>query len=178
MWVFAFPAPSSALSPLMDANSSLCVDFASSPIYSATPTTPSTCPPGTPPTTSARDPDSTLDISSSCFDSTDLCLTTQYDTFLVSVTAWANLQLSWTIVLLASQFWQIVKRMTTLEVVNLGGYGFMGGRGGSSMQGQMGHSHSHGRGRGQGKTLPSWAILHPAHPPRTHDTAAPWEVVS
>ena len=33
--------------------------------------------------------------------------------------------------------------MTTLEVSNLGRYGFMGGRGGSSMSGQMGHRHSH-----------------------------------
>ncbi|KAL0566951.1 palmitoyltransferase akr1 [Marasmius crinis-equi] len=121
--------------------------FAALPIYShtLTPITPS------PPRDSPPNPNQ--DISPSCFLPTDLCLVTQYDTFLVSVTAWATLQLSWTIVLLASQFWQIVKQMTTLEVVNLGRYGFMGGRGGQSMQGQMGHSHSHshGRGRGQGQ---------------------------
>jgi palmitoyltransferase ZDHHC13/17 len=33
--------------------------------------------------------------------------------------------------------------MTTLEVSNLGRYGFMGGRGGASLSGQMGHRHSH-----------------------------------
>lgn len=57
--------------------------------------------------------------------------------------AWATLQLSWTIVLLASQLWQLSRQMTTLEVSNLGRYGFMGGRGGVSMAGQMGHGHQH-----------------------------------
>lgn len=33
--------------------------------------------------------------------------------------------------------------MTTLEVSNLGRYGFMGGRGGASMGQQMGHVHTH-----------------------------------
>lgn len=33
--------------------------------------------------------------------------------------------------------------MTTLEVSNLGRYGFMGGRGGASLSGQMGHRHHH-----------------------------------
>ncbi|KAH8822648.1 ankyrin [Flagelloscypha sp. PMI_526] len=47
----------------------------------------------------------------------------------------------WTIVLLASQAWQVARQMTTLEVSNLGRYGFMGGRGGSSLAGQMGHRH-------------------------------------
>ncbi|KAJ7607505.1 hypothetical protein FB45DRAFT_764062 [Roridomyces roridus] len=32
--------------------------------------------------------------------------------------------------------------MTTLEVSNLGRYGFMGGRGGASLAGQMGHRHA------------------------------------
>ena len=66
---------------------------------------------------------------------------TSYDPFLVSVALWSTLQLSWTIVLLASQFWQIARQMTTLEVSNLGRYGFMGGRGGATLVGQMGHSH-------------------------------------
>jgi hypothetical protein len=34
--------------------------------------------------------------------------------------------------------------MTTLEVSNLGRYGYMGGRGGASLAGQMGHRHRHG----------------------------------
>lgn len=36
--------------------------------------------------------------------------------------------------------------MTTLEVSNLGRYGFMGGRGGASITGQMGHRHNHREG--------------------------------
>ncbi|KAL0065621.1 palmitoyltransferase akr1 [Marasmius tenuissimus] len=113
--------------------------FAGLPIFDAIPI---------PPTgTSPRDPTMNPNISPACFLPTELCLITQYDTFLVAVTIWATLQLSWTIVLLASQVWQIMKQMTTLEVVNLGRFGFMGGRGGSSLQGQMGHSHGHGRGQ-------------------------------
>ncbi|KAK7448470.1 palmitoyltransferase akr1 [Stygiomarasmius scandens] len=86
-------------------------------------------------------------ISPSCMLPANLCQLTAYDTFLVAVTAWATLQLSWTIVLLASQFWQIARQMTTLEVSNLGRYGFMGGRGGATLQGQMGHRHGR-RGAG------------------------------
>jgi palmitoyltransferase ZDHHC13/17 len=71
----------------------------------------------------------------------DLCALTASDPFLVAVTCWATLQLSWTIVLLASQLWQIARQMTTLEVSNLGRYGYMGGRGGQSLSGQMGHRH-------------------------------------
>ncbi|KAJ7455004.1 hypothetical protein B0H11DRAFT_1737147, partial [Mycena galericulata] len=82
--------------------------------------------------------------SSSCPLPADLCILTATDAFLVSVAVWATLQLSWTSVLLASQYWQIARQMTTLEVSNLGRYGFMGGRGGASLQGQMGHRHAHG----------------------------------
>ncbi|KAG5651913.1 hypothetical protein H0H81_006964 [Sphagnurus paluster] len=85
------------------------------------------------------------DISPSCILPADLCALTAYDTFLVAVAAWATLQLSWTIVLLASQLWQIARQMTTLEVSNLGRYGYMGGRGGQSLIGQMGHRHQHSR---------------------------------
>jgi len=62
--------------------------------------------------------------------------------FLFSVATWSTLQLVWTIVLLASQFLQIARQMTTLEVSNLGRYGFMGGRGGS-LATQMSHRHNH-----------------------------------
>ncbi|KAJ7726850.1 hypothetical protein DFH07DRAFT_757939 [Mycena maculata] len=82
--------------------------------------------------------------SSSCPLPASLCVLTATDSFLVSVAVWATLQLSWTSVLLASQFWQIARQMTTLEVSNLGRYGFMGGRGGASLNGQMGHRHAHG----------------------------------
>ncbi|KAL0952658.1 hypothetical protein HGRIS_006901 [Hohenbuehelia grisea] len=83
------------------------------------------------------------DISPACVLPAELCAITAYDTFLVSVAAWATLQLSWTIVLLASQYWQIARQMTTLEVSNLGRYGFMGGRGGASLGQQSGHRHQH-----------------------------------
>lgn len=62
--------------------------------------------------------------------------------FLFSVAVWSTLQLIWTIVLLASQSLQIARQMTTLEVSNLGRYGFMGARGGS-LATQMGHRHHH-----------------------------------
>ena len=80
-------------------------------------------------------------ISPSCVLPSYLCAITAYDTFLFSVAAWATLQLSWTLVLLATQLWQVARQMTTFEVSNLGRYGFMGGRGGSSLHGQMGHRH-------------------------------------
>lgn len=51
---------------------------------------------------------------------------------------WASIQLTWTIILLGSQIWQVCRQMTTLEVSNLGRYGFMGGRGGSSLREQAG----------------------------------------
>ncbi|KAG7087803.1 hypothetical protein E1B28_013744 [Marasmius oreades] len=120
--------------------------FAGLPIFTGTSTTPST--PGGDSTSSSPSPTVNPNISPSCFLPTDLCLVTQHDTFLVVVALWATVQLSWTIVLLGSQYWQVVKQMTTFEVVNLGRYGFMGGRGGSSMQGQMGHHHAHGGARG------------------------------
>ncbi|KAI1787384.1 palmitoyltransferase AKR1 [Ganoderma leucocontextum] len=80
-------------------------------------------------------------ISPSCILPSYLCAITAYDTFLFSVAAWSTLQLSWTLVLLGSQLWQVARQMTTFEVSNLGRYGFMGGRGGASLHGQMGHRH-------------------------------------
>lgn len=91
------------------------------------------------------------DISASCPLPIELCAATTYDSFLVSVAAWATLQLTWTSVLLASQLWQVARQMTTLEVSNLGRYGFMGGRAGANMSGQMGNRHNH---RGNGQTVP------------------------
>lgn len=67
-----------------------------------------------------------------------LCTATGHDTYLFLVTFWATIQLSWTLILLASQTWQMCKQMTTLEVSNLGKYGFMGGRGGASLKDQSG----------------------------------------
>lgn len=63
--------------------------------------------------------------------------------FLFGVTSWATLQLTWTIILLLSQIWQVTRQMTTLEVSNLGRYGFMGGRGGTSLREQGGAMANH-----------------------------------
>jgi palmitoyltransferase ZDHHC13/17 len=38
------------------------------------------------------------------------------------------LQLSWTLIVLGSQLWQISRQLTTFELSNLGRYGFMGGQ--------------------------------------------------
>ncbi|CAK5271098.1 unnamed protein product [Mycena citricolor] len=87
----------------------------------------------------------------------NLCEITATDPFLVAVTFWATLQLTWTFVLLGSQYWQVARQMTTFEVSNLGRYGFMGGRGGASLQGQMGHRHTHSQ---EGEGLNSAPAAH------------------
>lgn len=65
-----------------------------------------------------------------------LCIATTYDPFLLAVASWAALQLSWTVILVIAQGWQVMRQMTTLEVSNLGRYGWMGGKGGQSYAGQ------------------------------------------
>ncbi|KAI5454987.1 palmitoyltransferase akr1 [Naganishia albida] len=67
-----------------------------------------------------------------------LCGAYHFAPFLLVVAAWSTLQLTWTIILLATQIFQVCRQMTTLEVSNLGRYGFMGGRGGSSLREQTG----------------------------------------
>ncbi|GHJ88235.1 hypothetical protein NliqN6_4637 [Naganishia liquefaciens] len=67
-----------------------------------------------------------------------LCGASHYAPFLLAVTLWISLQLTWTIILLLTQVFQVCRQMTTLEVSNLGRYGFMGGRGGSSLREQTG----------------------------------------
>ncbi|KAJ1301699.1 hypothetical protein OPQ81_008934 [Rhizoctonia solani] len=99
--------------------------------------TPTTAPPIRPP-------------SPSCILPTDLCALTSAHTFILSLAIWSTLQLSWTIILLAGQLWQIARQMTTLEVSNLGRYGFMGGKGGTSLSDQHGHAHSHNHSPGAG----------------------------
>lgn len=96
-----------------------------------------------------------MEPSASCLLTASLCSITASDPFLFSVACWATLQLSWTIILLASQLWQISRQMTTFEVSNLGRYGFMGGRGSTSLGSQMGHRHQHqqfGDSEGSGET--------------------------
>ena len=67
-----------------------------------------------------------------------ICGVYSYAPFLLAVALWSTLQLTWTIILLATQIFQVCRQMTTLEVSNLGRYGFMGGRGGSSLREQGG----------------------------------------
>lgn len=76
------------------------------------------------------------DIPPSCPLPEELCSITATDPFLVSVAIWSTLQLTWTTVLLVSQGWQIARQLTTLEVSNLGRYGFMGGRGALTQRSQ------------------------------------------
>ncbi|KAJ3986388.1 ankyrin [Lentinula detonsa] len=72
-------------------------------------------------------------------------LTTKSNIFLVTTALWAAIQLTWTIILLGAQLWQISRQMTSLEVSNLGRYGFMGGRGviGVGQMGAQQNQHSH-----------------------------------
>ncbi|KAG2117174.1 uncharacterized protein F5147DRAFT_604664 [Suillus discolor] len=79
------------------------------------------------------------------------------DAFLLCVSLWSALQLTWTSVLLVTQYWQVTKQLTTFEVSNIGRFGFMGGRGtlaaGSGGGGvQMGHRHHHGAHQQNGDT--------------------------
>ncbi|GAC75716.1 ankyrin repeat and DHHC-type Zn-finger domain containing proteins [Moesziomyces antarcticus T-34] len=74
-----------------------------------------------------------------------LCTATTYDPFLLGVAVWAALQLSWTVILLGAQSWQVMRQMTTLEVSNLGRFGFMGGKGGQSYAGQTNFIAMHSR---------------------------------
>ncbi|UZJ51434.1 hypothetical protein CBS101457_000754 [Exobasidium rhododendri] len=87
-------------------------------------------------------------VSSSCLLPTSICAGTDYDSFLFSCMIWATIQLSWTLILLVAHSWQISRQMTTLEVSNLGRYGFMGGKGGSSMSSQSGFMEARARNSG------------------------------
>jgi len=107
--------------------------------------------------TSPVTPGTADDPLSSCLVYLPLCIAIRRDARIFSIAAWSTLQLTWTIVLLASQLWQMARQMTTLEVSNLGRFGFMGGRGGMAVsqqqgQGQMqemgAHDHHHGHGHG------------------------------
>ncbi|RXK35073.1 palmitoyltransferase AKR1 [Tremella mesenterica] len=75
---------------------------------------------------------------STCDLSPFFCRATSFDNFLIAVSLWATLQLTWTSILAISHLWQIARQMTTVEVSNLGRYGFMGGRGGASLRDQSG----------------------------------------
>jgi len=86
------------------------------------------------------------EVSLNCLFPEQVCVAVAQDGFLFSVAIWATIQLSWTIVLFLGQMYQVARQMTSFEVSNLGRYGFMGGRGGSSLGGQDGHQHQHAEG--------------------------------
>jgi hypothetical protein len=87
--------------------------------------------------------DSTYPAISTCFFPQAFCslTATPRSAFVFAVACWATLQLTWTFILLLSQLWQITRQLTTFEVSNIGRYGFMGGKGGSSLATQQGHQH-------------------------------------
>lgn len=72
-----------------------------------------------------------------------VCNAYNHAPFLLALAFWLGLQLTWTLILLGSQLWQVSRQMTTLEVSNLGRYGFMGGRGGTSLRDQSGALAAH-----------------------------------
>lgn len=109
-----------------------------------------------------------LPDNASCLIPGPLCVASHYDPFALSVVIWAALQLSWTTILLVAQLWQVCRQMTTLEVSNVGRYGFMGGKPGVSAAAQQGlverwtmerdvastasgEEHQHGAGCSHGK---------------------------
>ncbi|GAA5844281.1 hypothetical protein JCM9279_001753 [Rhodotorula babjevae] len=69
---------------------------------------------------------------------TFLCMALHYDPFPVLVAFWAALQLTWTVILLGAQLYQVARQLTTLEQSNLGRYGYMGGKPGVSGAQQQG----------------------------------------
>lgn len=89
-------------------------------------------------------PDADLEL---CSFPSFICTAVARAPFVLAITAWSTLQLSWTIILWLSQLWQIARQMTTLEVTNLGRYGYMGSKG-TSLATQMGHSHVQHDARG------------------------------
>ncbi|GAA5873224.1 hypothetical protein JCM8547_008606 [Rhodosporidiobolus lusitaniae] len=86
-----------------------------------------------------RAPDLPPDASCPSLSPTVLCMATSYDSFALLVCLWASLQLTWTVVLLGVQVWQVAKQMTTLEVSNVSRWGYMGGKAGVSGAAQQGY---------------------------------------
>ncbi|KAE8259258.1 hypothetical protein A4X13_0g1138 [Tilletia indica] len=78
------------------------------------------------------------DETSSCILPGSVCGASTYDAYLFTLACWSGLQLTWTIILLIAQSWQIMRQLTTLEVSNLGRYGYMGGKSGASANAQTG----------------------------------------
>ncbi|KAK4330562.1 Palmitoyltransferase AKR1 [Rhodotorula toruloides] len=67
-----------------------------------------------------------------------LCMSLLFDPFALSIASWSLLQLTWTIILLSAQIWQVARQMTTLEVANVSRFGYLGGKPGVSAASQQG----------------------------------------
>ncbi|GAA95868.1 uncharacterized protein L969DRAFT_18289 [Mixia osmundae IAM 14324] len=74
-----------------------------------------------------------------CYLPESFCAAAQFDGVLFASTTWACIQLTWTSIVLVGQLYQICRQMTTLEMSNLGRFGTMGGRAGSSLAEQSNH---------------------------------------
>lgn len=82
-----------------------------------------------------------------------ICEASHADTFLFATACWATLQLTWTSFVMTSHTYQVSRQLTTLELSNLGRYGFMGGRPYQSPPNQQAQQtsacgHDHGAGGG------------------------------
>lgn len=77
-------------------------------------------------------------LEAHCWVGGGMCDVFMTDTFALLSILWASLQLSWTVVLLFAQLWQVARQMTTLEVANVGRFGYMGGLPGQSARTQSG----------------------------------------
>lgn len=84
-------------------------------------------------------PESSPEYSCPPLSPTFLCMATSYDSFALFVALWASLQLTWTVVLLGVQLWQVTKQLTTLEVSNVSRFGYLGGKPGVSGAAQQGY---------------------------------------
>lgn len=80
-----------------------------------------------------------VEDDSMCLFPRPICLASQFDTFTFCVALWATIQLTWTLIVLAGQTFQITRQLTTYELSNLGRHGYMGGKGGQSLSAQQSH---------------------------------------
>ena len=98
-----------------------------------------------------------------------VCTATSYDPFALAVSSWACLQLMWTVILLGAQLWQVARQMTTLEVSNVGRYGYMGGKPSMTAASQFGAIDKFAGGTGTGTSTPSSddpaSLAHAPRPP-------------
>lgn len=68
-------------------------------------------------------------MSTTCLFPSSICAAANFDVRTFIVTIWATIQISWTVIVLASHLYQITRNITTYELSNLGRYGHMGPRG-------------------------------------------------